>query len=245
MNKIYYYHLTTPENAKIIMKEGLKPMLGERAISIQETKPALCLCTEKGVDAWAILLGVNTVIKLTVPSKNKLEKISDCDCTDEFRYDGIIPAKYIIESYGIEPSKEILDKLRYNYIMSLSKFCELCARYYTEGTRWKDGDEFQAEIEEDIEMFGKALIPVIPRLRYPEMEKQEIRDELHMFGDSGAYTFCDEYAINYDKKPVKRLYQMLVEYPDDKFTKLRKSVYKLIKENFKYCLRTNTGGWTG
>lgn len=245
MNKTYYYHLTTPENAEIIMKNGLKPMLGENAKSIKDVKPALCLCTEKSVDAWAILLGVNTVIKLTVPSENKLEQITDCHCTDEFHYGETIPAKYLIESYTIEPSKDILNELRSDYIMSLSRFCELCARYYTEGTGWKDGGELQEEIEEDIEMYGNALIPVIPRLNYPEMNRQDIQNELRMFGDSGAYTFCDEYVIYYDKKPTKRLYQMLIEYPDDKFTELRKSVYKLIKENFKYCLRTNTGGWTG
>lgn len=245
MNKTYYYHLTTPENAAIIMQNGLKPMLGERAKSVKESKPALCLCSEKSIDAWAILLGINTVVKLTVPSEKKLEKVADCDCTDEFRYDGEIPAKYIVESYEIKPSQDVLDQLRYDYIMTLSRFCELCARYYTEGTGWKDGGELQEEIEEDIKIYGECLIPVIPRLRYTEMDRQEIRNDLRRFGDSGAYTFCDDYAVDYSKKPIKRLYQMLVEYPDDKFTELRKSVYKLIKTNFKYCLRINTGGWTG
>lgn len=232
MSKAYYYHLTTPENAKVIMQEGLKPMLGERSVSIQEKEPILCLCDEKSIDAWAILLGVNTVIKLKVPSEDKLEKIAEADCTTEFRYSEEIPAKYMVKSYEITPSDDVLDALRSNYIMALSRFCELCAMYYTEGTGWKDGGELQEEIEEDIEMFGKGLVPVIPKLRYKEMDRQDIRDELRRFGDSGMYTFCDDYAIDYSKKLVKRLYQMLIEYPDDRFTDLRKSVYKLIKENF-------------
>lgn len=240
-----YYHLTTPEAAKIIMKEGLKPMLGERSKSIKEENPALYLCTKASLDAWAIMLGLNTAVKVTIPNKKKLEVISKAPNSDEYRYDGAIPAKCITDILTVTPSESVLKQLRKDYIAALSQFCVLCARYYTEGTGWKDGGELQAEIEENIEYYGTGLLPVIPRLNYAEMDRKEIRDMLHILGDSGAYTFCDDYDIDIGEKPIKRLYQMLIEYPDDKFTDIRKAIYKLIKTNFKYCLRTNTGGWTG
>ena len=245
MGKQYYYHLTTSDCVDTIKHEGLKPMLGENALLIKETKPKLCLCSDKSIDAWAIMLSADTVIKVSVPDKNKLHLITNDGTVDEFNYDGEIPAKYIEGAYKVNPSDDVWYKLRENYIGALSEFCVLCARYYTDGTGWRDDDELQAEIEESIQITGELIIPVIPRLHYENMSREEKREILHMYGESGAYTFCDDYGIDYGIKPIKRLYQMLIQYPDDQFTELRRSIYKLIKQNFKYCLRTNTGGWTG
>ena len=241
----YFYHLTTPEGVAAIMKEGLKPMLGERSLSIGDTGKKICLCTKESVDAWAILLGLDTVLKLTVPSEEDLIDVSCGETTDEYHYKYPIPADYIISVSKINPSGEALDELRCDYIVSLSRFCELCARYYTEGTGWRDGGVIQQSIEEEIEAYGEAMIPVVPRLKYQEMDRKEIRTFLKDCGENGMFTFCDEYAVGVSKEPAKRLYQMLVEYPDDQFTMLRKAVNGLIRQNFKNCLRVNTGGWTG
>lgn len=161
----------------------------------------------------------------------------------------IMTAKYIESTYKVNPSDDVWYKLRENYIGALSEFCVLCARYYTEGTGWRDDDELQAEIEESIQIIGELIIPVIPRLHYENMSREEKREILHMYGESGAYTFCDDYGIDYGVKPVRRLYQMLIQYPDDQFTELRRSIYKLVNCSHlktrafevlqnKHCLRS-------
>lgn len=246
MSEKYYYHLTTPENISSIMRDGLKPMLGERSLSIKEDTPALCLCSKKGIDAWSILLGLNTVLKVMIPSEDNLIQVSDYADADEYRYNGIIPPECIIETYKIRPSKKTLETLRFDYVENLSEFCVLCARYYTEGTGWNNGDALEAEIKEDIQILGEALIPVIPRLKYQESSRKDKRVMLKQIGAAGGYSFCDDYCPGYgNSKPIKRLYQKLIEYPNDEFTEIRKKIYNIIKSNFKYCLRTNTGGWTG
>ena len=78
------------------------------------------------------------------------------------------------------------------------------------------------------------------------MPKEERKDILKMIGNQGAYTFCDYYYVKVEAgKPIKQLYQMLTEYPEDDLTEIRTTINKLIKDNFKYCLSVNTGGFTG
>ena len=101
MSKQYYYHLTTSDCVDTIKHEGLKPMLGENALLIKETKPKLCLCSDKSIDAWAIMLSADTVIKVSVPDKNTLHLITNDGTVDEFNYDREIPAKYIESTYKV------------------------------------------------------------------------------------------------------------------------------------------------
>lgn len=242
----YYYHLTQPEFVGTIREEGLKPMLGERAKSIGDKKEKLCLCSKSSIDAWAIMLETNTVIKVTVPNEDKMKLVDLTKISDEYNYEGMVPPEYIVDIFTVRPKKTILDQLRYDYIWGLSEFCTDCARYYTELENSNPDEEYLKELKEAIQITGELLLPVIPRLSYQDMSREERKAILKSIGNQGAYTFCDDYYVDIEEgKPIKRLYQMLTEYPDDELTELRRTINKLIKENFKYCLRVNTGGFTG
>lgn len=242
----YYYHLTQPEFITAIQKEGLKPMLGKRSKSIGDKEERLCLCSESSIDAWSIMLGTNTVIKVAVPDEDKMKLVDQGNVSDEYNYDGIIPPEYIVDIFTANPSKIILNKLRYNYMWGLSEFCTYCARYYTELDSENTDEEYLDALKDAIQVTGELLIPVIPKLCYPEMPKEERKEILKSIGNQGAYTFCDDYYVKVEAgKPIKRLYQMLTEYPEDDLTEIRTTINKLIKDNFKYCLRVNTGGFTG
>ena len=191
------------------------------------------------------MLDADKMVKITIPDESKLHIVAQDHVADEFSYDDTIPAEYIKSISSIHPSETILNELRKDYIGALSEFCVLCARYYTEGTGWRDDKELQSEIEESIQITGEIILPVIPRLHYENMPHEEKRKILQEYGENGEYTFCDDYAADYIKHPVKRLYQMLIAYPDDQFTNIRRKIYNCIKQNFKYCLRVDTGGWTG
>ena len=242
-----YYHITKPEHVADICNEGLKPSNGENSQSINDgRRPRISLCSQKSIDAWCILLGADRVIRVNLPKDFPVTLIDDTEGSDEYSTNQPIPAKYISKKYKHTPSQEVLDSLRENYMGCLSYFCTMCARYYTPGSEWKNDPELTKELKENIKTYGECIIPVIPKLKYTEMTKEERCRILQCIGDSGTYSFCDEYVPGYNyAKPVKRLYQMLPLYEKDDLYNIRKTIYNLIKENFKYCLRINTGGWTG
>lgn len=241
-----YYHVTKPEFVDKIISDGLKPSYGSNSQTIGDNKNnKICLCTESSIDAWCIMLGTNNVFEVTLSDDFPVELIDETNVTDEYVTHESIPAACITKYFTATPSQKILDALRRNYIRTLSYFCELCARCYTDGY-YANNPEVHKDILEDIKIFGECIIPVIPKLKYDEMPREEKKQLLRCMGDEGEYTFCDEYVPGYNyTKPIKRLYQMLPLYEADDTLKLRRKIYNLIKQNFKYCLRTNTGGWTG
>ena len=174
----YYYHLTQPEFVSTIQKEGLKPMLEKRSKSIGDKEERLCLCSESSIDAWSIMLGTNTVIKVVVPDEDKMELIDQGNVSDEYNYDGVIPPEYIVDIFTVNPSKIILNKLRYNYMWGLSEFCTYCARYYTELDSENTDEEYLDALKEAIQVTGELLVPVIPKLCYPDMPKEERKEIL-------------------------------------------------------------------
>lgn len=177
----YYYHLTQPEFVSTIQKEGLKPMLGKRSKSIGDKEERLCLCSESSIDAWSIMLGTNTVIKVVVPDEDKMELIDQGNVSDEYNYDGVIPPEYIVDIFTVNPSKIILNKLRYNYMWGLSEFCTYCARYYTELDSENTDEEYLDALKEAIQVTGELLVPVIPKLCYPDMPKEERKVDCQHF----------------------------------------------------------------
>lgn len=241
-----YYHVTKPEFVDKIISDGLKPSYGSNSQAIGDNKnDKICLCTKPSIDAWCIMLGTNNVLEVTLPDDFPIEHIDETDVTDEYVVNKPIPAEYITRHFTVMPSQTVLDALRRNYIGILSYFCELCARCYTEGY-YTNNPKVHKDTLEAIKIFGECIIPVIPKLGYEKMPREEKKQLLRCMGDEGEYTFCDEYVPGYNyTKPVKRLYQMLPLYEADNTLKLRRKIHNLIKQNFKYCLRTNTGGWTG
>lgn len=242
-----YYHITKPENLDSIYQNGIKPSNGSNAKLINDTREdRVCLCSKRSIDAWCIMLQSDTVLEIELPDDFELITIDEDNVTNEYVTKDCIPAEYVKRHFTVKPSEKILHELQESYMHSLSYYCVLCARYYTPGTGWRDGGEMEASIKESIQVYGDCIIPVIPRLQYNTMTREEKCRILKSIGDSGDYSFCDDYMPDYKPQtPIKRLYQMLIEYENDEFTTARRKIYNLIKQNFKYCLRTDTGGWTG
>lgn len=242
-----YFHITKPENVADICNEGLKPCNGANSEAIcDERPPRISLCSQKSIDAWCILLDADMVIRVNLPKGFPVTLADNTEGSDEYITEQPIPAKYITKKYKHKPSQEVLDDLRENYMDCLSYFCVMCARYYTPESEWRNDAELAETLKYDIKTYGECILPVIPKLKYQEMTKEDKCRILREIGDSGSYSFCDEYVPGYNyATPVKRLYQMLPLYEKDELYDIRKKVYNLIKENFKYCLRINTGGWTG
>lgn len=62
----YLYHVTTEENAKSILKNGLIPKIGERSQLVGETEKYVYLCGRKDVPFWSLILDKPVVLRVEV-----------------------------------------------------------------------------------------------------------------------------------------------------------------------------------
>lgn len=60
----YLYHVTTEENAKSILKNGLIPKIGERSQLVGETEKYVYLCGRKDVPFWSLILDKPVVLRV-------------------------------------------------------------------------------------------------------------------------------------------------------------------------------------
>ena len=227
-----YYHLTTKDKVKNILKKGLKPSIGEKSKIAGETEPAIYLSDKDSIAYWAIILGYDTILEV------------DCEVDRDFNYGlykeylsyNSIPPERISKSSVYVSHLEYyiaMQKICINYLSDISLYCSNCAYYY--GRPQYNTKELHDRINHQ----AKALLFVVNNLNYPlVLTKENIINEIQNLGESGAYTICDVYCNS-----GKRLYQMLIEYPDDDLAEDRKKIYDYICKTFDGCLEVNTGGF--
>ena len=232
--KTKYYLLTTKENAEIILKEGLKPITGNRLKIIDDKREGIFLCKKKDIPYWQIILNLPVVLSIS-----DIEIDEECVYHyinyNEYVYEEEIPANKIKRSYCdifMNKSKAMHD-LCILYIRSLSRFTVDCAKYYF----YNKTDEKLYEI---INREADTLIYVLKNLDYSSCSKKEIKDALIQADERGNYTFCDRYL-----NTSNQLFTQLIYYPHDKLFEKRDVIYRYIKENFEDVLLINTGSWCG
>ena len=75
----YLYHVTTEENAKSILKNGLILKIGERSQLVGETEKYVYLCGRKDVPFWSLILDKPVVLRVEM-------KEGEVDENNVFRY---------------------------------------------------------------------------------------------------------------------------------------------------------------
>jgi hypothetical protein len=240
-----FYHVTTPENAALILKQGLKPKIGPRSAITNEKHKAVYLCKEKDIPYWQIILDMPVILTVTYLEEDDTDFFGYAGY-DEYIYRKSIPAENIKEACIETNTAGAMKRLCAGYISLISNLCELCARYYyykdtTDMTRLnKDDKEYMTSLYESIEQQTNFLNYLLPRLDYSTITKQEIKKIIKNQGDDGEYTLCDIY---FDTD--KTLLEMLSEYPKDELSDGLVKVQKIITEKLEDCLHINTGGFCG
>lgn len=231
------YHVTQKGKIEEIMKEGLKPQIGENAAFCLEHEPLVYMCDRKSVPYWAIMLGADAVLEVQYDFKEgeleEYQHTSVNECVTSL----VIPPECLKEDRGViteESRSKAMRSLCEDYIYGLSHICERCACYYT---RWYS-TYMDVELHDYLAVTTRATIRVMENLDYSVMPPAEIRKLLREAADNGEYTYDDRYI---DTK--YRLYQMLNRYPSDDLETFRKQLYKLITKKLKGTFRVNTGGW--
>ncbi len=236
-----FYHITTKENAEIILKEGLKPMIGPNSQLIDEKEPAIYLCKRKDVPYWQIILQRFTILAIDEAAvKLEGDYYFKYNLYDEYIIKQAIKPEFIKKVYMPTNREKQNHDLCLDYLYNLSRFCEVCARWYDTHDPEDSENDGNPEWFEEIKFDSKLLTQVLPNLNYAAIDKSEIRAQLKSMGENGMYTFCGKF---YDEN--KRLYQKLIDYPNDEITDYRKQIYDYIRTNLKGCLSVNTGGWCG
>ena len=239
----YLYHVTTEENAKSILKNGLIPKIGERSQLAGETEKYVYLCGRKDVPFWSLILDKPVVLRVEM-------KEGEVDENNVFRYsyysetltETAIPAERIQKSrVSRNLTDEQMKDLALSYVDMISLVCVKFAEYITYID--DEPEEEAAEDRQAIELTIEALKFTLPHLNFSGVNAKMLRDHLHERGD-GRCTLCDRYEPNWKEgEKYIRLYDLLNSHP--LATNNTKWLYKWLKKTFPRRLRVDTGGWTG
>lgn len=242
-NMPYLYHVTTEENAKSILKNGLIPKIGERSQLVGETEKYVYLCGRKDVPFWSLILDKPVVLRVEMKDGEVHENnVYQYSYYSEILAETAIPAERIRKSrVSRSLTNEQMKDLALSYVDMISLICVKFAEYIT----YID-DEPEENAEEDktaIELTIESLKFTLPHLNFSGINAKMLRDHLHERGDGGC-TLCDRYEPNWKEgEKYIRLYDLLNSHP--LATDNTKWLYKWLKKTFPRRLRVNTGGWTG
>ena len=242
-NMPYLYHVTTEENAKSILKNGLIPKIGERSQLVGETEKYVYLCGRKDVPFWSLILDKPVVLRVELKD-GEVDENNVCQYSyySETLTESVIPAERIRKSrVSRSLTDEQMKDLALSYVDMISLVCVKFAEYITYID--DEPEEEAAEDRQAIELTIEALKFTLPHLNFSGVNAKMLRDHLHERGDGGC-TLCDRYEPNWKEgEKYIRLYDLLNSHP--LATNNTKWLYKWLKKTFPRRLRVDTGGWTG
>lgn len=227
-----YYHLTDEKTAKTILKEGLKPLLGENSKLCEEKEPAIYLCGRKDLPYWKILLDRNIPIcvRLTKEQEESLEPFN-YSYYSEFLLKTAIPKEQVdLSQCQIETEKAMKD-LCVSYIYTIGNVCSDIIRYYY--TNSDDVNQCQY-----LKCLLKCTLQSLSRLNYTSLNQSEIINTIKDSGE-GAFAFTDRYFTE-----DVRLYEKISTYEKDELSEYTSQLTEFVKHTFKDFLKLNTGGWS-
>ena len=129
----YLYHITTKENAKSILKNGLIPKIGERSQLVGETEKYVYLCGRKDVPFWSLILDKPVVLRVEM-------KDGEVDENNVYQYSYYSEtlAETAIHAERIQKSRvsrnltvEQMKDLALAYVDTISLVCVKFAEYIT------------------------------------------------------------------------------------------------------------------
>lgn len=232
-----YYHVTSMENAELILRNGLEPRIGSESRAVGETIPYSYVCDEASIPYWQVLLGKSVVMQLYIQNpENYVHSTVQYDGYSEERLNVLVPAECIKLVHVQVNKREAVQHLCCNYLWTISMFCAECAKYYS--AEYHDGAFHTPQQLNSLIQTGNAIVHILNRLDYGTVDAQQLQDELKTMGDSGEFTLCDTYYAE-----SKRLWEKLTDYENDTLTELRSSIRSLLEKKLVGCLYTNTGGF--
>lgn len=242
----YLYHVTDKASAADILKNGIRPMIGDRSRLAGEESERIYLTEKASLPYWERILGQSAILRIDVsglePKNMKCFKYGQYS---EWIYDKAIDPHWITRSnIQTRLTDDQHRELCLSFVDSISQISIMFARYVT---LYDDTDEDKKERALDYLDYCKDVCGtmqyVLPNLDFELVSANDLRKHLKIMGDGGC-TLCDRYEpwfITTDH-PM-RLWQLLGKH--ERKTKETIWLYNWLKKTFPRRLRVDTGGWTG
>ncbi|MCD8083582.1 MAG: hypothetical protein LUE86_08805 [Clostridiales bacterium] len=226
----YVYHLTTKENAKRILKEGLLPQCGEHSMLNGDTEKFIYLTDRKDIPYWKAIIGGDTILRIdqSAIDESKLERWEYPQYA-EYLYTEKIPAEAVSKAYGaFSLDREKMADLCLSYLDSVSNLCVRFAQWVT----YEDAEPGPLKERADtrgreVPLDAESLLFILKRLDFSAVDKKSLRRHLREAGEDGEYTVCDRYDVPGSRM---RLYELLGK--DSHATPETKEIYQLLVKAF-------------
>lgn len=178
-NMTYLYHVTTEENVKSILKNGLIPKIGERSQLVGETEKYVYLCGRKDVPFWSLILDKPVVLRVEMKDGEVNENnVYQYSYYSETLTETAIPAERIRKSrVSRSLTDEQMKDLALSYVDMISLICVKFAEYITYID--DEPEEEAAEDRQAIELTIEALKFTLPHLNFSGVNAKMLRDHLH------------------------------------------------------------------
>ena len=231
----YLYHITSEDVLPEILKHGLYPKIGDRSAAVGETEAHIFLCKSKDLPYWQILLDQSVILQIDKSQIKNATSEFQYSYYNEYLYDDCIPASAITRVQGFKPNKTHMQNLCKSYVYSINNLVLTTIKYY------ETNDEIRKlSYMLHLNDLYPAILHSLSKLKYDCIETIDLRSYITDIGESGEYTFLDNF-----KGSELKLYQQMIKYENDSLTQYIHSLYNYIITNFSECLELNTGGWTG
>lgn len=229
------FHVTEQENLPSILEHGLVPKIGKNSATIGEDTPRIFLTDLESIPYWVILLGVQHPIIFSVIVNEYPEWFNYTYYKEYFTCKSIpVNRLSIVQNVDIKEIDTAMKKLCESYVDWVCTYCVRLLYYYEKGTPLEQVYDKRIDVQFNI----------MERLDYTCKTQQEWRDYLSSVGESGRYTFFDDFAVK-SKPPRIPIWQKLLTYPNDELMHTRELIVEFIRSKFPNCIGMCTGGWTG
>lgn len=232
-----YYHLTSETEVGSILKNGLKPLIGENSESVGETEERVYLTDYDSVKYWSRLLNRNVLLEVDMDKEIQFSyQYGDAVSTyNEFYvYSSIEPSRIHQIEMPELPDDEVNVSILLDYSYTLTSLCNEIISYYVD----KSDDVFNDEDE-----LIDEVTRVINAMKYvtnPKSSKNvnELRNGIRRYNTRLCISWDTMYIDSPDYPDICGLRKcdiISAIEPDKKSIAIRKQLTELIRTLYEDC----------
>lgn len=248
-----FFHITDESNVDKILSQGLIPQIGSNSDILEESENYVYLCDIRSIPYWDILLGhKNPKILFVQAIEDKQINLREWQYQryKEFTTNSrIVPSHInVIDDFNSLWSNcfiinykatrdDVMQTLCIDYLEDISFACLSLIHLEEIGGTASD-------VNSVIRRF-RILLTVLNRLDWNCLPQERYEKELLALGNSGAYTFVDNFHDG--DKIYKAVSSFKYEKIEPEFVgalrKISQLIMNFVAETFHPCLQLNTGGY--
>lgn len=235
-NCMKYYHLTKETEVDSILKNGLKPLIGENSESVGETEERVYLTDYDSVKYWARLLNKNVLLEVDMDKEIQFSyHYGDLASYNEFYvYSSIEPSRIRQIKMPDLPDDEVNVSILLDYSYTLTSLCNEIISYYVD----KSDDVFNGEDE-----LIDEVTRVINAMKYvvkPKSSKNvnELRNGIRRYNTRLCISWDTMYIDSPEYPDIYGLRKcdiISAIEPDKKSISVRKQFTELIRTLYEDC----------